>query len=302
MCCGMRIHQAILVAVLSVVTVALRSAAFVGATSLDEARAMVKGAYDANQRGDHAEAVRLAGMVVSEKGDLAAYWAGPNAKHPAPEADIQDPVAFVRAQLQAARDTGAELNLEIAGTRARAELLRGYVGIGDWWAAARLAEAIVRENPRADLTWGNLWVARKHLAAGNPSFPWVLVLSAPGGRILCSRRPVVESDVVWTEVRALAEMPDSRVQWDAGRRCATVAVGGRSFSFRPDSVEVGVDGKTIMAPQAPRMQDGRTWVSVEALTAAGFWSQSYPEARMVIVGIGPGAATIQGGGAGIEER
>jgi len=281
--CHLRCQAPIIVALASVLILVLSWRVPSGAMSLDEARAMVKAAREANKRGDHAQAVRLAKKVLDEVGDIMVYWPGEGAKHPAPEADIQNPEAFARAQQRAARETGADMEIHIAGTNARGELFMGYYGQEDWPAVAELAAQFVGESSDLSGAWSALYTACKHLAAQHPTYPCVVLLAGRTGRLLSE--VTGDGQSVWIGVRALARVPTGAVSWNPAADSARLVIGARAFEFRAGSHQVLADGKTITVPHPPRIRDGRTWVSADSLKAVGFYYEMNAEAKLLVLAI-----------------
>lgn len=233
--------------------------------SLEQAREEVRAAYDAYQRGEYADAARLARAVLADHpGDVEVRWAAPTAKHPAPEADIYDDEAFIRAQLEAARETGQEARIDIRGTWAREVLLRALFKLKDWHATARLAEEILREFPHSSGAWMDLRIARKHLAeAGNRLAPVVAYVSAEG------LHPLGEASEkeggLWAPIRGIEHVPGATVTWDTSTRTAAVSVGNSVMTLCPGRAEVLVDGVKRPLTSAPYVGHGRLTVPLRLL-------------------------------------
>jgi len=115
--------------------------------SLEQARTMVRVAREAYDRGDYAEALRLARKVLEERGNVVAYWPGPGAKHPAPEADIYNRREFIRAQNVGAQESGTEVIIRVEGSSPRKIIFHALYKMGDWEATARMAEEILSRTP-----------------------------------------------------------------------------------------------------------------------------------------------------------
>jgi len=257
------------------------------ARALEAARYRVRRAHEANERGDHAEAVRVAKQVLSEMGNVIVRWPGEGAVHPAPEADIYDVDAFVDAQTMAAAKTGTQVNIQIRGAGAREELLDGYYGLKDWPATAQLAEEILREVPDADVAWSMRLVALKHLAVKvSPLTPAVFLVADNGHYQIF--QVTGDGASVSVGLRAFCAVPGARLDWDESRQTATLAIGQGTYEFRAGSRVLVANGRNVRLPTAPQLRDGRMWVSLESLESAGLRVERSPEARLVVITLAGG--------------
>ncbi len=235
--------------------------------SLEEARTMVRVAREAYDRGDYAEALRLARKVLEERGDVVAYWPGPGAKHPAPEADIYDHDEFIRAQNLAARETGAEVIIRVDGSSPRKIIFHAIYKMGDWEATARMAEEILRETPHSGVARLHLKIARAKMAEAKQ--PQVPLVTYPEGRSLYVIGEGVQREgQLWVPVRGVEQVPGACVTWDPATGSAAMLVGDHSFTVWPDRQEVLVDGALRPLTAAPYLDKDRLMVPVQFLANA----------------------------------
>lgn len=235
--------------------------------TLEEAREMVRAGHEAHKRGEYREAVRLARKVLEERGNMHVRWAGPGAKHPAPEADIYDDMAFIDAQDLAAQATGQEVRIRVRGTTAEKVLLHALFRMRDWKASAQLAEEILKRAPHADVARELLLIARaKMVEAKKP--PPALVTYTEGRSFHIVGEGVPREGRLWVPLRAVEQVPGSRVSWDQATGSATLLVGSHTFRVWPGRQEVLVDGALRPLTAAPYLDRGCLRVPVRLLAKA----------------------------------
>jgi len=235
--------------------------------SLEEARAMVRVAREAYDRGDYAEALRIARKVLEERGDVVAHWPGPGAKHPAPEADIYNRREFIRAQNLAAQETGAEVIIRVDGSSPRKIIFHALYKMGDWEATAQMAEEILAQNPDADVARSILKVARAKMAEAKQA--QAPLVTYPEGRSLYVVGEAVQTEgQLWVKLRGIEQLPGASVTWDQATGSATMSVGNHTFTVWPGRQDVLVDDALRPLTAAPYLDKDRLMVPVHFLAKA----------------------------------
>ncbi len=226
--------------------------------TLEEARAILRSAYDAYKQGNYARAADLARSVLAQRGNVYVRWPGPDAKHPAPDVDIYDDRAFIRAQMIAAQATGQEVLISVRGASARGVLLKALYKMQDWEGTARLAEEILKEVPDASVAWSMLKIARAKMAqAGEMGAlsPAVMV----GQTYFTGEVRNINNRLLVTGTH-LGRLLGAEATWNAKQRQLEVACKGQRLLLSSGATIATLNGERITIPVAPILTGGQLLV------------------------------------------